>query len=227
MLWGPAPAARVSSRPVLSGLRYASARHAGRAPAGGAGFALQDAGGQAVFVDPYLSDLCGRLHGFRRLTPSPLLVTEAQPAAVGVVVELGGARVYHAGDTAYRADFLPAVRGLRPDVAIVSINGRYGNFNPDEAARVAAGVGATVAVPCHFWLLAEHNGAPGAFAEACRALAPGVAPVLIPLGGRYLHPAGRRPNRVRKRGTGAAGAAQPGAKAGAKAGAKSREAERA
>jgi L-ascorbate metabolism protein UlaG (beta-lactamase superfamily) len=36
------------------------------------------------------------------------------PDAAGVVVELGGARVYHAGDTAYRADSLPALRELQP-----------------------------------------------------------------------------------------------------------------
>ena len=35
---------------------------------------------------------------------------------MGVVIEPGGARVYHAGDTAYRADLLPAVRELQPGV---------------------------------------------------------------------------------------------------------------
>lgn len=232
---------------------------------GGAGFALQADDGQTVFVDAYLSDLCERLHGFRRLTPSPLRAAEARPDAwlathhhadhldvdaiavlprrtgvafaappscapllaaagvgvaqvvplvpgqrrrvgpvwvtaveadhgdlapdaVGVVIELGGVRVYHAGDTGFRPDYLSALRALQPEVTIVPINGRFGNLTPEEAARVAAETGAAVAVPCHFWLLAEHNGDPGAFVAACRALAPGVTPAVIPLGGRYLHP---------------------------------------
>jgi L-ascorbate 6-phosphate lactonase len=230
---------------------------------GGAGIALQAPDGRSIFVDPYLSDLCERRHGFRRLTPPPLLATDAAPAtwiathhhadhldvdaiavspareraafaappscvegltaagvavsrvtalrpgmavragpariravpadhgplapdAVGVVVDFGGLRLYHAGDTAYRDDIVAAVGALAPQVAVLPINGRYGNLTPDEAARAAARLGVRVAAPCHYWLLAEHGGVPGAFVTACAAPRPAVTPVLIPLGGRCL-----------------------------------------
>ena len=230
---------------------------------GGAGVAIQAPDGECVFVDAYLSDLCERQHGFRRLTPAPLLGRQARPAAwiathhhadhldvdaiaespardraafaappscidalrgagvetarvaalrpgnavrvgpawvhavaadhgtlapdaVGVVVEFGGVRIYHAGDTAYRDDIVAAARVLAPHVAVLPINGRYGNLTPEEAARAAAALGVRVAAPCHYWLFAEHGGDPGAFAAACAALAPEVTPVLIPLGGRCL-----------------------------------------
>jgi hypothetical protein len=125
------------------------------------------------------------------------------------VVELGGARVYHAGDTAYCADVLPAVRELRPEVAIVPVDGRYGNLNPEEAAHVAAVAGATVAVPCHFWLPAEHTGGPGP--RGVRRGPPhGGAwrdAGADPPGGRYPHPTGRGQDGASGRGSGAAGGA--------------------
>ena len=37
-----------------------------------AGFAFKSASGTTVYVDPYLSDACERLHGFKRLSLSPL-----------------------------------------------------------------------------------------------------------------------------------------------------------
>ena len=39
---------------------------------GQAGFVFKTAGGQIIYVDPYLSDAAERLHGFRRLMPSPI-----------------------------------------------------------------------------------------------------------------------------------------------------------
>ncbi len=35
---------------------------------GQAGFAFRTAAGRRIFLDPYLSDACERLHGFKRLS---------------------------------------------------------------------------------------------------------------------------------------------------------------
>ncbi|MDD5705304.1 MAG: MBL fold metallo-hydrolase [Kiritimatiellae bacterium] len=43
---------------------------------GQAGFAFKTAAGTRVFVDPYLSDACERLHGFKRLSLSPVAPEE-------------------------------------------------------------------------------------------------------------------------------------------------------
>jgi L-ascorbate 6-phosphate lactonase len=230
---------------------------------GGAGVALQASNGACVFIDPYLSDLCERRHGFRRLTPAPLRAEEAAPEvwiathhhadhldvdavtatprretiafaappsclgalidagvprehvtvllpgtgqqvgsayvtavpadhgalapdAVGVVVDFAGVRLYHAGDTALRDEFVAGLRALAPQIAVLPINGKFGNLTPVEAAQLADAIGVQAVVPCHYWLLAEHGGDPGAFAAACSTLAPRTEPLLVPLGGRCL-----------------------------------------
>ena len=85
---------------------------------------------------------------------------------LGYVVELAGVRAYHAGDCIPYDNQVPLVRALRPDVALLPINGRdfyreternlVGNMDPREAARLASDIGARVLVPMH-WELFPHN----------------------------------------------------------------------
>ena len=67
------------------------------------------------------------------------------------------------------------------------INGQFGNMNPEEAAKLARDAEAKVAIPCHFWTFAEHNGDPGKFIEACRQITPEVKVELIVQGGCYVY----------------------------------------
>ena len=46
---------------------------------------------------------------------------------------------------------------------------------------------AKVAIPCHFWTFAEHNGDPGRFIEACKEEAPDVKVELMGQGGCYIY----------------------------------------
>lgn len=39
---------------------------------GQAGFVFKTSRGKIIYIDPYLSDLCERLHGFKRLIPAPI-----------------------------------------------------------------------------------------------------------------------------------------------------------
>jgi L-ascorbate 6-phosphate lactonase len=100
-----------------------------------------------------------------------------RPRFVGYVVELGGVRLYHAGDSLTDPAIVGAVAALRPDVAMLPINGRdaereargiVGNMTPDEAAQLAHDVGAALAIPMHFDTIRGNTGEPGAFVRAMR-----------------------------------------------------------
>lgn len=64
---------------------------------------------------------------------------------VGYVLELGGRRYYHAGDT----DALPELESLETDVAMVPIGGTY-TMDYREAAGFVKAMRPQVAVPMHY-----------------------------------------------------------------------------
>jgi L-ascorbate metabolism protein UlaG (beta-lactamase superfamily) len=96
---------------------------------------------------------------------------EAVPAehpgnhCVGYVVSAGERRIYHSGDTTWVE---PGVDGV--EVAIVPINGKLGNLDAAEAARLAHQAGAKVAVPCHFDMFEFNTTTPDAFVAECERL---------------------------------------------------------
>jgi L-ascorbate 6-phosphate lactonase len=224
---------------------------------GGAGFVFKAHGGQITYVDPYLSDAVTRLHGFKRMSLSPIAAEEVKadlvisshehtdhldpdalpviarnnpscrfagsagcmgsyrafgigparrtalkpnrsyafpgvtlhtaladhgdlaPAALAIVLDFDGVRVFYTGDTCLRPTLFKPLYGLRPDVLVPCINGHFGNMNHIDAARLAAEVRPQVVIPCHFWMFPEHGGDPAAFLHACRHLCPGVQVVIL------------------------------------------------
>lgn len=64
---------------------------------------------------------------------------------LGYVFTVGGVTYYHAGDT----DFLPAMFGIRCDVAFLPCGGHY-TMGPEDAARAAMACAASVLVPIHW-----------------------------------------------------------------------------
>lgn len=86
---------------------------------------------------------------------------------MGVVLELGGRRIYHAGDTALFGDMaLIAEGGL--DVALVPIGGHY-TMGPEEALRALRLLRPRVAVPLHYDTFEEIAQDVAAFAAAVHA----------------------------------------------------------
>ena len=73
--------------------------------------------------------------------------TPSTPA--GLVVELGGTRVYHLGDTALFSDLQLVKRYGRIDVAIMPIGGHY-TMDRFDAVVAAEWVGADTIIPCHY-----------------------------------------------------------------------------
>lgn len=78
--------------------------------------------------------------------------------AVGYVLELGGVRLFHAGDTVYWPG-MGRLRELEVDVGLLPINGRdwrreaaglVGNLNGREAADLAVAAGFALVIPCHY-----------------------------------------------------------------------------
>jgi L-ascorbate metabolism protein UlaG (beta-lactamase superfamily) len=93
---------------------------------------------------------------------------------LGYVVDLGGVRVYHAGDTIPFDGLEEQLRELAIDVALLPINGRdaereaqgiVGNMDAREAAYVAEAAGADAVIPIHFDMFEANLGDPVALLD--------------------------------------------------------------
>jgi len=111
------------------------------------------------------------------------------PHALGIILESEGVKVWQVGDTAYRPDMMRPIFEMHPDIILPPINGAFGNLDGVEAAKLAHDASARIAIPCHFWMFAEHNGNPLQFLKACQELAPEVKPLLLSQGEMLLYPA--------------------------------------
>lgn len=69
----------------------------------------------------------------------------AEDGWLGYVFTVGDTTYYHAGDT----DFLPAMLGIRCDLAFLPCGGHY-TMGVEDAARAAEACGARVIVPIHW-----------------------------------------------------------------------------
>ncbi|CAM4424460.1 MBL fold metallo-hydrolase [Paenibacillus macerans] len=99
---------------------------------------------------------------------------EGKPRYVGYVIELNGVTLYHAGDTLVYPELIERLRAVRPDVALLPINGRdyfrgqrgiVGNMNYREAAELAAAIDADTVIPLHYDLFAVNAEKPGHFVD--------------------------------------------------------------
>lgn len=102
------------------------------------------------------------------------------PLAVGFLFEFGKIRIYFSGDTCYREEIVKEAAAFGPQIAVLPINGAFGNLNGIDAARMALQVGSQVVIPSHFWTFIEHSGPSGdpadfkaamqAYEEKCHSL---------------------------------------------------------
>ncbi len=81
--------------------------------------------------------------------------------ALGLLLDIGGLRIYHSGDTEYDAR-LHSVAELRPDAAMICMNGSGGCMNAHEAALLAWQLGSRLVYPNHFGMWAPQHYGPGA-----------------------------------------------------------------
>jgi len=102
------------------------------------------------------------------------------PSALAIVLDFGGVRIMHTGDTSLRTALFKRLFDLRVDVLLPCINGVFGNMNHIDAAMMVREAGPRTAIPCHFWTFAEQGGCdPAGFLDACRRFAPDVKALLL------------------------------------------------
>jgi L-ascorbate metabolism protein UlaG (beta-lactamase superfamily) len=96
------------------------------------------------------------------------------PRFVGYVLECDGVRIYHAGDTIATDEVVETLAPMGIDVALLPVNGRTyfrerqdlaGNLDVKDAVALAAHIGASVLVPCHWDLFRGNTERAGAAAD--------------------------------------------------------------
>jgi len=93
--------------------------------------------------------------------------------ALGFILYFNDIKVYFAGDTAFSPKEMSPVIAEKPQLAILPINGAYGNLDPTEAAFYAKIIKSEITVPCHFWTFVEHDfGGPEKFQESMKKFYP-------------------------------------------------------
>ena len=97
---------------------------------------------------------------------------ELAPEALGLVLDFGFTKLYYAGDTSLTPARLAYPVSLKPEIAILPINGAFGNLDGEQAAEYAGTLGCKVCIPCHFWTFPLHHGEPQQIIDAMPAKAP-------------------------------------------------------
>ena len=89
---------------------------------------------------------------------------DLEPFAIGFLFFIKNIKIYFSGDTSFKSEKMQKIIKEKPDIAIIPINGAYGNLDPLEAAVFARELKAETVVPCHYWTFVEHDfGSPRVF----------------------------------------------------------------
>ena len=131
-------------------------------------------------VDPAfpvgLRDGQSAIVGSFRVTAVPAAHEEVAPEFLGYVVEFGGWRIYHSGDTLLYTGMVERLQPFAVDVALLPINGRAperrvaGNLNGAEAARLAKAMAARLVIPCHYEMFEFNTADPAEFIRTAEAI---------------------------------------------------------
>jgi len=109
------------------------------------------------------------------------------PFAMGFILDFGFKKIYYSGDTGYSLDRLEAAIKAQPEVALLPINGAFGNLDHETAPMLAEKLGSTLCIPHHFWTFALHGGDPQAAIDnfpkiapkcECRVTTPGMVHII-------------------------------------------------
>lgn len=92
---------------------------------------------------------------------------------VGYIVEMEGLRIYHAGD----CDFVPEMKNLKVDIALLPIGGTY-TMDEEEAAKAAIALSPKVIIPMHYGTL-EGTADPEKFKALVHAANPDISVCIL------------------------------------------------
>jgi L-ascorbate metabolism protein UlaG (beta-lactamase superfamily) len=80
---------------------------------------------------------------------------------LGFVVQHRQFGIYHSGDSVLYNGMADGIRALgHIDLALLPINGKVGNMNGTDAARLAHEIGAKLVVPCHYEMFEFNTASP-------------------------------------------------------------------
>lgn len=94
---------------------------------------------------------------------------------MGYVIEIGGKKIYHSGDTLWYEGMAERLRSFRLDLALLPINGNdpargvAGNLSIDEAIELGLQTGAKSVIPCHYDMFRFNTADPAEFALKAQA----------------------------------------------------------
>jgi len=83
------------------------------------------------------------------------------PDAIGMLIDIDGIQIYHAGDTCFAPDKIKASLHSDIDIMIAPINGQYGNLTALEACKLAGLIAPKIVIASHFWMFLQHVGEGG------------------------------------------------------------------
>ena len=112
----------------------------------------EELGGDHQVFDPNLGGTVEFDWGSVRLVPAWHTSTTPKGTVntpAGLVIEFGGKRVYHLGDTALFSDLQLVKQRGRIDAALMCIGGHY-TMDRFDAVEAAKFVGADLVIPCHY-----------------------------------------------------------------------------
>jgi L-ascorbate metabolism protein UlaG (beta-lactamase superfamily) len=91
---------------------------------------------------------------------------------VGFAVHMGPFTIYHSGYGVVHPGLVDGVKAHGPiDLAILPINGKVGNMDGADAARLAKDIGAKLVVPCHYHMFEFNTAEPSEkFIPECERL---------------------------------------------------------
>lgn len=108
---------------------------------------------------------------------------DGAPDAVGAVITVDGKKIYEAGDTCLRFEYLEELKGNGVfDVIIAPINGAYGNLNELQCAQLMGELKPKLSIPCHYGMFASHGGNPGRFYDIMQEKYSDMSVLLLTMG---------------------------------------------
>lgn len=110
--------------------------------------------------------------------------------ALGFIFNFGFVKLYFSGDTSLSPDKLSLAITMKPEIAILPINGEFGNLNSIEAAKLANLLNSHYLIPCHFWTFPNHRGDPSQLITAMPEYAPVCKLIMLAQGELFLYESG-------------------------------------
>ena len=125
--------------------------------------------------DTFVKDIVGfRFYGIPAAHNTTARDDLGQCRYMGYVVEFGGYRVYHSGDTLWYEGLEERLMPFAVDVALLPINGNLperrvaGNLSAGEASQLGKAIGAGCVIPHHYHMFAFNTEDPERFEQEAR-----------------------------------------------------------